>query len=140
MPLSAIIEKILERAAARGVSKMRLAQEAGIRPETLSRLQHNENADFRTIADLASAVGLRLTLSPFEELPEVTLFSPSAIAGAKNRARQDFDRRLADGLASREQLPGRSGLFASPDAQFEIKPLEGGQRREKRARRKPPRG
>jgi transcriptional regulator with XRE-family HTH domain len=127
MQVSALMDDILGRASARGLSKLRLAEKAGIRPETLSRLQHKENADFKTLANLAMAVGLQLTLSPLDESPDVAVFSPSANASDKKQARRQSERLLSAGLVAKKAVHRRSGFFAFPKAKFEIKNLKGKQ-------------
>lgn len=124
MQVSALVDDIFHRAEVCGVSKVRLAEKAGVRPETLSRLRFRKNADFKTIANLAKAIGLRIALSPLENA-DVEIFSPSENALLKKRARQRSERMLSAGLASREELHRRSGFFSLPNAKFEIKGLKG---------------
>lgn len=124
MQVSVLVDDIFHRAEMCGVSKARLAEKAGVRPETLSRLRFRENADFKTIANLAMAVGLRIMLSPLENAG-VEVFSPSENALLKEKARQWSEHMLSTGLASREELHRRSGFFSLPNAKFEIKGLKG---------------
>jgi hypothetical protein len=65
--MSDLIEQIFARARLHNLPKARLADKAGLRPETLSRLKHQDSCDLRTLSDLALAVGYRLALVPIEQ-------------------------------------------------------------------------
>ncbi len=123
MQVSALVDDIIGRARVRGISNVRLAEKAGIRPETLTRLKNQENADFRTIANLAMAVGLRITLSPVDQQSEVGIYSPLDNASQKRAERQANERLLSQGLISREDLNRQTGSFGFPAAEFEVKSL-----------------
>lgn len=58
------LTRIAEAARARGLSRRALAQRAGVRPETLSRVASRGTCDFATLERLAAAVGLRLGVNP----------------------------------------------------------------------------
>ncbi len=57
---AALLVRIAEHARAQGLSRRALAQRAGVRPETLSRIVSRGTCDFATLERLATAAGLRL--------------------------------------------------------------------------------
>lgn len=120
--MSDLIHEIFRQARIRNLSKARLADKAGVRPETLSRLKHRENFDMRTLSSLALAVGCRLALVPLE-LGEDAVFSPRENARAKAKSRRLDEEMIELRLASREEVQRRNAFFAFPNAQFRIKPL-----------------
>lgn len=61
---SSLMKAMESVVAARSWSDRRWATEAGIRPETLSRLRNRGNCDLSTLEALAAAVGLRLFVGP----------------------------------------------------------------------------
>lgn len=66
MPLppsaAALFARITDSARAQGLSRRALAERAGLRPETLSRIASRGTCDFATLERLAAAAGLRLTI------------------------------------------------------------------------------
>jgi len=60
--LTLTFTRIADAAKSRGMSRRALAQRAGIRPETVSRIASRGTCDFATLERLAAAVGLRLGL------------------------------------------------------------------------------
>ena len=58
-PPAALLSRIAEHLRTRGFSRRALAQRAGVRPETLSRIASRGTCDFATLERLAAA-GLRL--------------------------------------------------------------------------------
>ena len=60
--VSGVLARIAEAARLRGLSRRALAQRAGVRPETLSRIATRGTCDFATLERLAEAAGLRLAL------------------------------------------------------------------------------
>ena len=78
MKETAIINDIISRARAHGISQGELAARAGIRPETLSRARKNSTLRFSTVQQLANIVGLSLKLVPdnpvIEKVQQGTLF------------------------------------------------------------------
>jgi hypothetical protein len=56
------LARIADAAKSRGLSRRALAQRAGLRPETLSRIASRGTCDFSTLERLAAAIGLRLGL------------------------------------------------------------------------------
>ena len=73
-----LISTIIEAARTQGISQGELASRVGIRQETLSRAKKNPSLSLKTFHDLASVVGLRVTLiadNPVaEQVNEGTLF------------------------------------------------------------------
>ena len=61
-PAAALLIRIADAARARGLSRRALAQRAGLRPETVSRIASRGTCDFATLERLAAAAGLRLGL------------------------------------------------------------------------------
>jgi len=120
--MSDLIEEILLQARIRNLSKARLAEKAGLRPETLSRLKHRENFDVSTLNSLALALGCRLALVPLER-GEDGVYSPHENARAKARSRRRDEEMIASGLASPEEIQRRNAFFALPNAKFRIKGL-----------------
>ena len=59
-----LLQQVLKAADARGMDQARLATEAGLKPETLSRAKKRVNMELSTIARLASVVGLQVVLQP----------------------------------------------------------------------------
>lgn len=55
-----LLSRIADHARAKGLSRRALAQRAGVRPETLSRIASRGTCDFATLESLATAAGLRL--------------------------------------------------------------------------------
>lgn len=121
--MSDLIDEIFRLARAKGVSQARLADKAGLRPETLSRLKHRENFDAKTLHCLALAVGCRLALVPIDQDGERKVYSPRDIAREKADSRRRDEEIVASGLASRQQVQHRNGFFSLPHAKFPIKGL-----------------
>ncbi len=63
-PVRSTLKTILAAAGARKLKDKDLAQLAGLRPETLSRMKSRGTADFTLIDRLARAVGLKLAVVP----------------------------------------------------------------------------
>lgn len=59
---AAALSRIADAAKSQGLSRRALAQRAGVRPETVSRIASRGTCDFATLERLAAAVGLRLGL------------------------------------------------------------------------------
>ncbi|MDP2832057.1 MAG: helix-turn-helix transcriptional regulator [Pseudomonadota bacterium] len=59
---STSLNQVLAAAKSAGIDQRELAQRAGIRPETLSRLKRKGRGDFDTLDRMARVVGKRLTL------------------------------------------------------------------------------
>ena len=62
--LSSLLKAMDAAVAARGWSDRRWATEAGVRPETVSRLRSRGNCDLSTLETLARVVGLQLFVRP----------------------------------------------------------------------------
>lgn len=60
--LSQLFESMSRQAGHRGLSRRDWAVAAGVRPETLSRLTQRGDCDLNTVARLAAAVGLEVSL------------------------------------------------------------------------------
>jgi hypothetical protein len=58
-----LLARIVDAARARGLSRRALAERAGVRPETLSRIASRGTCDFATLERLAAAAGLRVGVS-----------------------------------------------------------------------------
>lgn len=65
-----LMADILAQAQARGWSQSLLAERAGLPDSSISRIKRSGRADLDTLARLAAAVGLRLTLVPDHDLAE----------------------------------------------------------------------
>ncbi len=61
---SLLIHQVIDAARAAGLDQRSLAQAAGIKPETISRAKKRESCDLATLASLANAAGLVLSLEP----------------------------------------------------------------------------
>jgi ribosome-binding protein aMBF1 (putative translation factor) len=61
-PTTRLMAEILGNAKARGWSQNTLAQRASVPDSSISRIKRTGRAELDTLAKLASAVGLRLTL------------------------------------------------------------------------------
>lgn len=59
---AAFLARITDTARSQGLSRRALAQRAGLRPETLSRIASRGTCDFATLERLAAAAGLRLAI------------------------------------------------------------------------------
>ena len=60
--VSGVLARITEAARSQGLTRRALAQRAGVRPETLSRIATRGTCDFATLDRLAAAAGQRLGL------------------------------------------------------------------------------
>ena len=69
-PAASLMADILERARARGWSQAMLASRASVPDSSISRIKRSGRADLDTLAKLAGAVGLRLTLVPDSDYTE----------------------------------------------------------------------
>jgi len=65
---SVLLRQVLAAANAAGIDQRELAQRAGIRPETLSRLKRKGRGDLDTLGRMARVVGLRLALVADDDL------------------------------------------------------------------------
>lgn len=59
-----LLETVLRSAHERGLDQARLAQQAGLRPETISRAKRRGSIDLQSLQSLSAAVGLELQLVP----------------------------------------------------------------------------
>lgn len=57
-----VLDQIVAAARARGLNRRALAERAGVRQETVSRIASRGTCDFATLQQLSAAVGLRLGL------------------------------------------------------------------------------
>ncbi len=55
---------LFDACKAQGISLSELARRSGVPRESISRLQHRQDADFATLARLADALGLELAAKP----------------------------------------------------------------------------
>ena len=65
-----LMADILAQARSRGWTQSQLAERAGLPDSSISRIKRSGRADLDTLARLAAAVGLRLTLVPDHDLAE----------------------------------------------------------------------
>ncbi len=65
---STLLSHVLASAKSAGIDQRELAQRAGIRPETLSRLKSRGRGDLDTLDRMAGIVGLRLALVVDDDL------------------------------------------------------------------------
>lgn len=61
-PAARALSRIAEAARAHGLSRRALAERAGLRPETVSRIGSRGTCDYDSLARLAEAAGLRLSI------------------------------------------------------------------------------
>jgi DNA-binding Xre family transcriptional regulator len=66
-PVRLTLKAILAAAGTRKLKDKELAQLAGLRPETLSRMKSRGTGDFTLIDRLARAVGLKLAVVPDDD-------------------------------------------------------------------------
>ena len=59
---ASLMTEILDQAKTRGWSQAMLARHASLPDSSISRIKRSKRADLETLARLAAAVGLRLTL------------------------------------------------------------------------------
>ena len=67
---ASLMAEILQHASALGWSQNTLAQRASVPDSSISRIKRSGRADLDTLAKLAAAVGLRLTLVPDSDYTE----------------------------------------------------------------------
>jgi transcriptional regulator with XRE-family HTH domain len=67
---ASLMAEILDQARARGWSQAVLARRASLPDSSISRIKRSGRADLETLARLAAAVGLRLTLVPDSDYTE----------------------------------------------------------------------
>ena len=67
---ASLMAEILDQARARGWSQAVLARRASLPDSSISRIKRTGRADLETLARLAAAVGLRLTLVPDSDYTE----------------------------------------------------------------------
>ncbi len=68
--VASLMAEILDQARARGWSQAVLARRAALPDSSISRIKRTGRADLDTLARLAAAVGLRLTLVPDSDYTE----------------------------------------------------------------------
>ncbi|TCK17621.1 helix-turn-helix protein [Thiogranum longum] len=68
--VAGLMQDILRQAQDRGWSQGELAERASVPDSSISRIKRTGRADLATLARLASAVGLRLTLVPDSDFTE----------------------------------------------------------------------
>jgi hypothetical protein len=125
--MSDLIQAVIKQARVHGLPLARLADKAGIRPETLSRLQHRDNFDVRTLHSLALAVGCRVALVPLnQDDDEYSTYSPRENARAKVKSRKHDEEMIASGIMSSEEVQKRNGFFSLPNARVAVKSVAKG--------------
>ncbi len=67
---ASLMAEILDQARVRGWSQAVLARRASLPDSSISRIKRSGRADLETLARLAAAVGLRLTLVPDSDYTE----------------------------------------------------------------------
>ena len=97
MPID-LIEPIAAAARARGLSMRQVALQAGVRPETVSRIRRRANCDYDTLARLAAAAGLEIGMRPAGAAagapPDSHLLQKARRGEAQERQRA-YEARLA---------------------------------------------
>lgn len=68
--VATLMTDILDQARVRGWSQSALAERAGLPDSSISRIKRTGRADLDTLARLAAALGLRLTLVPDHDYAE----------------------------------------------------------------------
>ena len=68
--VAGLVAEILEQSRGRGWSQAELARRAAVPDSSISRIKRSGRADLDTLARLAAAVGLRLTLVPDSDYTE----------------------------------------------------------------------
>ncbi len=71
--ISELLEQIIVEAKKQGMEQKSLAEKAGISQETLSRAKKASDIQLSTLARLAGAVGLKVTVAPSEPILEKIL-------------------------------------------------------------------
>ena len=82
-----LLQQVLKTACAYGVDQARLAEEAGLKPETISRGKKRVDMELNTIARLASVVGLQLVLQPTAVKAGQSRQAPTVGAAPLSKAR-----------------------------------------------------
>jgi DNA-binding phage protein len=59
-----LLRQVLEAADGLGIDQVRLAKQAGLKPETISRAKKRVDMELNTLARLAGVVGLQVVLQP----------------------------------------------------------------------------
>lgn len=59
-----LLHQVLAAAEARGLGQARLAQQSGLKAETISRAKKRDDIELGTLSRLAAAVGLQVVLQP----------------------------------------------------------------------------
>lgn len=81
-----LLQQVLTAADARGIDQSKLATEAGIKPETLSRAKKRGDIQLSTIARLSSIVGLQVVLQPSTKAgPSIKATATAGAALSKSR-------------------------------------------------------
>lgn len=105
-----LLARIADHARAQGLSRRALAQRAGVRPETLSRIASRGTCDFDTLERLAAAAGLRLGIQ--EDPPRAAgqaraeVLRRQALIRTLARAHGARSIELFGSAARGEDLPG----------------------------------
>lgn len=82
-----LLQQVLKAAQANGVDQACLAEEAGLKPETISRAKKRAGMELNTIARLASVVGLQVVLQPVTVKTDETQQAPTVSAAPLSKAR-----------------------------------------------------
>ena len=82
-----LLQQVLNTACAHGIDQTRLAQEAGLKPETISRAKKRVGMELNTLARLASVVGLQVALQPATVKTDETQRAPPVSAAPLSKAR-----------------------------------------------------
>lgn len=120
MQINELLEQVLLQARVKGIPMARLAERAGIRAETLSRLKRRQDADASTLHNLALAAGFRLALVPLDASKGDPVYSAAEHARAKAVARQRDEALIASGV-SRDLVHRRNAFIPVAASEVEIK-------------------
>lgn len=106
--LTSLLKTMDAAVAARNWSDRKWAAEAGVRPETVSRLRSRGNCDLSTLEALADAVGLRLFAGPNPDSRESSPDSGSAVLRhMPAKYGREEEGALLDLCSEREPHPDR---------------------------------
>jgi DNA-binding phage protein len=64
-----LLQQVLAAAEARGMGQARLAEQSGLKAETISRAKKRDDIELGTLSRLAAAVGLQVVLQPATTAP-----------------------------------------------------------------------
>lgn len=105
--LAVLLDKLSRKARSATLTDTQWAALAGVRKETLSRLQHRATCDFATVSALAAAVGMRL------EAQEQTTAATTADGHFPTAMNRDYEQQLLY-LCASENLDAQRWVALGP--------------------------